>query len=124
MMNQPQPQRVNEDDTDMDEAQRVLYQGVPFTGEVVETDDEGTVIGLNTYRDGREDGPQREWFNDGMLRSEYHAAGGLPTGESREWHTNGQLARRQEFDQYGVLRLREVWDENGVAQNGESVNSW
>jgi antitoxin component YwqK of YwqJK toxin-antitoxin module len=124
MMNQPQPQRVNADDTDMDEAQRVLFQGVPFTGEVVELDDDGVVIELNTYRDGREDGPQREWFNDGMLRSEYHASGGSPTGESRDWHPNGQLARRQEFDQYGVLRLREVFSEDGVPQQGEYVNSW
>jgi antitoxin component YwqK of YwqJK toxin-antitoxin module len=122
-MSQPQPQRVNFDDTDMDASQRVLYQGELFTGEVVETDEDGVVIRVNTYRDGSEDGPQREWFNDGMLRSEYHATGGLPTGESRDWHENGQLSRRQEFDQYGHLRVREQWDENGVPK-GRPTNTW
>ncbi|HJP76361.1 MAG TPA: hypothetical protein VJ914_18985 [Pseudonocardiaceae bacterium] len=122
-MSQPQPQRVNADDTDMDESERVLYQGEPFTGEVVETDEDGVVIRLNNYLDGKEEGAQREWFNDGMLRSEYHATGGLPTGESREWHENGRLARRQEFDQYGHLRVREDWDEHGVA-DGEPMNTW
>ncbi|HEY4459878.1 MAG TPA: hypothetical protein VGN81_36545 [Pseudonocardiaceae bacterium] len=116
--------RINDDDTDMDESLRILYQGELFTGEVVETDDDGTVIRLNTYRDGRVDGVQREWFNDGMLRSEYQASMGFPAGESREWHENGQLALRQEFDEYGVLRKREVWDEHGVFQEGRSVDSW
>jgi antitoxin component YwqK of YwqJK toxin-antitoxin module len=115
-MSQPQPQRVNADDTDMDESERVLYQGAPFTGETVETDDDGVVIRVNTYRDGREDGLQREWFNDGMLRSEYNASEGLPRGEAREWHENGQLWRRQEFDRFGHLSVREEWDENGVAK--------
>ena len=123
-MSQPQPQRINEADTDMDEDERVLYQGVPFTGEVVETDEDGVVIGLNTYLDGRENGPQRAWYDDGTPRSEYQATAGVPTGESHRWHWNGKLARRQQYDEFGVVRLREVWDVDGVAQPGQYINSW
>jgi antitoxin component YwqK of YwqJK toxin-antitoxin module len=116
--------RLNADDVDLYEGTYVQYEGANFTGEVAETLDDGTVIGLNTYVDGLEDGPQRAWTDDGTLVSEYQAVRGMPVGEAKDWYANGQLRRRQEFDQHGTLRKRDVWDENGVPQPGESVNTW
>jgi antitoxin component YwqK of YwqJK toxin-antitoxin module len=70
-------------------------------------------VSLNTYVDGLEDGPQREWYQDGARLSEYQARQGMAVGEALRWHDNGQLAGRRWFDQYGSVREREAWDEQG-----------
>jgi antitoxin component YwqK of YwqJK toxin-antitoxin module len=116
--------RVDIADTEVDEAERVLYQGVPLTGEVDDAMPDGTVVTLKSYVDGREEGWQREWYEDGTRESEYRIVDGRLTGESLKWYPNGQLKRRQEFDQFGVLRKREAWDENGVLQSDQSVDTW
>jgi antitoxin component YwqK of YwqJK toxin-antitoxin module len=116
--------RVNIKDTTLSEGQEVLYQGVPLTGEVIRTTKDGTVVTSKWYRDGLEEGPQREWYGDGTRQSEYLVVDTNVSGQSLDWHRNGQLARRQEFDEYGELRKREVWDENGVPQPDEAVDDW
>lgn len=62
--------RVDEDDLDFDTDDYivVLYEGEPFTGEGVETDVDGNVLTLSTYVNGREHGPQYEWYSDGTPR--------------------------------------------------------
>lgn len=105
--------RVNMDDITRDQAEYVLYNGERFTGEVVETTDDGTVIGVNTYLDGSEDGPQREFYYDGAPRAEYWMVNGKVSGEARVWHENGQLARLQHWNEYGEMTKHEEWDENG-----------
>lgn len=110
--------RVNIDDIVRDQAEYVMYDGKEYTGEVVETLDDGTVITLNTYRIGREEGPQFEYYTDGSPRSEYWIVNGRLTGESREWHENGQLALRQRYDEFGNVSQRETWDENGQPEAG------
>jgi antitoxin component YwqK of YwqJK toxin-antitoxin module len=114
--------RVNIEDTTVDEGETVLYQGEPLTGEVVDTAPDGTVITLRSYRDGREEGPQREWYDDGTPESEYRVTDSKLTGETLDWHPNGRLARRQEFDEFGQLRMREVWDEDGQSVPNQSFD--
>jgi antitoxin component YwqK of YwqJK toxin-antitoxin module len=109
-------------DTTLGEGQEVLYQGVPLTGEVIRTTKDGVVVTSKWYRDGLEEGPQREWYGNGTPQSEYTVVDTNVTGQSLDWHRNGQLARRQEFDEYGELRKREVWDEDGVPQPDEAVD--
>ncbi|WP_316754204.1 toxin-antitoxin system YwqK family antitoxin [Streptomyces herbicida] len=108
-------QRIDIDDpeVDMDEAQRLLYRGKPFTGEVTEHL-AGKLVSLDIYVDGIQSGPSREWYKDGTLRSEGTVHKGLPRGEFKEWHPNGSLASRKIFDDDG-LTLREecTWDEDG-----------
>ncbi|HEX5402868.1 MAG TPA: hypothetical protein VFX16_11280 [Pseudonocardiaceae bacterium] len=114
--------RVDIEDTTLSEGQEVLYQGVPLTGEVIRTTAGGVVVTAKQYRDGLEEGTQREWYGDGTRQSEYTVVDTNVTGETLDWHRNGQLARRQEFDEYGELRKREVWDEDGVPQPDEAVD--
>lgn len=116
------PRRVRADDTTVDEREDVCYQGVPFTGLVFDTADDGTLITEKYYSDGREDGPQREWYDDGTPESEYQAQDGKVVGEALDWHANGQLARRQRFDRFGQLRSREVWDETGTPQPDQAFD--
>src|ERR1700742_5126572 len=115
---------VNIDDTTLGEGQEVLYQGAPPTGEVIRTTKDGVVVTSKWYRDGLEEGPQREWYGNGKPQSEYTVVDTNVTGETLDWHRNGQLARRQQFDEYGELRKREVWDEDGVPQPDEAVDDW
>lgn len=116
--------RVKADEITLHEGAYVMYDGALYTGEVVDTADDGTVLALNTYRDGVENGPQREFYEDGSPKTAYQAVNGMTVGEAQDWHVDGRLARRQEFDQYGELRKRDVWDEEGVLDPDEAVDNW
>lgn len=108
-------QRIDIDDPEvgMDEAQRLLYRGKLFTGEVTEQL-AGRLVSLDVYVDGVQDGPSCEWYKDGTLRSQGTVRNGLPCGEFKEWHLNGALASRKVFDADGLtLREEYEWDEHG-----------
>ncbi|QKW06204.1 hypothetical protein HUT18_07095 [Streptomyces sp. NA04227] len=97
----------------MDESEQLFYQGVPFTGEAVELQ-RGAVVSLNTYKEGVEDGPIRQWYVDGVLRSEGVMRDGFPVGEFRKWHHNGVLAARTIMSEDGLHQLTIFeWDESG-----------
>ncbi|WP_158628581.1 toxin-antitoxin system YwqK family antitoxin [Saccharopolyspora rhizosphaerae] len=89
------------------------YQGSPFTGEVVDFAADGTVIELTSYENGIEHGPQVEWFPNGTKQLEGRCDRGKAVGEWREWHSNGRLARYEEFDEFGELLKRQRWSEAG-----------
>ena len=106
--------RVNIDDTDMDKAQRFTYDGELFTGEVVETDRDGNVIGLTTVRDGIPHGPDLGWYPDGTLEGRTTVVDGMVVGVSSHWHPNGRLAEEREFDDRGQLVDVRRWREDGT----------
>ncbi|MFE3192747.1 toxin-antitoxin system YwqK family antitoxin [Nocardia sp. NPDC059240] len=91
----------------------VTYGGESFTGEMVETTASGEVLGVTGYRDGLQDGEQREWYPGGTLRLEGRCRVGLAVGRWREWHPNGQLAKEQTFDNQGNYVAVKTWDEDG-----------
>ncbi|MET9642566.1 toxin-antitoxin system YwqK family antitoxin [Streptomyces syringium] len=111
----PPKKRIDIDDpeVDMDDAQRLLYRGNPFTGEVTEHL-AGKLVSLDNYTDGTQDGLSLEWHTDGTLRSEGTVRMGLPCGEAKEWHPNGVLASWKKFSDDGLTLLEEsTWDESG-----------
>lgn len=65
------------------------------------------------YVDGIPNGPDREWWSDGTLKSEGQVRYGLPHGVFHEWHKNGQLAREKFFGDTGQLQTVLEWDEAG-----------
>lgn len=104
---------IDDPEVDMDDGHRLLYRGVPFTGEVTEYLS-GALVSLDGYADGVPHGLCREWYQDGTLRSQGVVHRGLPRGESREWHPNGVLSSRRVFDGDGLtLREDDAWDESG-----------
>lgn len=103
---------IDDPDVDMDAGQRLLYQGELFTGEVEERLGD-RVISLDVYVDGIQDGIEREWYEDGTLRSEGLVRRGRAVGFCREWHQNGTLAVEQVFDDAGFLVKERKWDEQG-----------
>ncbi|MET9320878.1 hypothetical protein ABZX75_11940 [Streptomyces sp. NPDC003038] len=104
---------VDDPDVDMDDAQRLLYRGELYTGEVIEYLS-GVLVSQDSYVSGLQDGLSREWYKDGTLRSEGTVRRGRPRGEFMEWHPNGVLKSRQIFDDSGlVLKEEYEWDETG-----------
>lgn len=105
--------RINREKTIMNAASIVLYEDEPFTGELVDLDDDGAMIGLTSYRGGLEHGPQYEWFPDGKKELEGQCGQGSAVGDWREWHENGNLAEYSHFNQYGELLHLQRWNEKG-----------
>lgn len=105
--------RVDVDDVENDGG-LVFYQGEPFTGEVVEQGEDGSLASLYTYDTGSEDGPYREWYPDDQLYKEGRMRRGLPVGLHRRWHANGVLAEEVLFGDHGDHQGRREWDESGA----------
>ncbi|WP_262387020.1 hypothetical protein [Streptomyces sp. TRM49041] len=108
--------RIDVDDpgVDMDDAQRMLYRGALFSGEVAEYQG-GHLISLDEYSGGVLNGLSREWYQDGTLRSEGVVRDGRAVGEFREWHPSGALKSRKLFDAASAsLREEDTWDERGA----------
>ncbi|WP_327729438.1 hypothetical protein OG250_26575 [Streptomyces sp. NBC_00487] len=104
---------------EVDDGERLFYQGELFTGEVVEFQG-SALVSLETHRDGIVDGPVRQWYEDGTLRADGTMRGGFPTGESRRWHPDGSLAAKRIMTEDGHRPLAELeWDENG-----KQILSW
>lgn len=101
--------RVHFDDTTTDDGTYVYVDGVPFSGEVVDTADDGTVISINTYAGGRQEGPQREFHYDGSPSRAFTAVRGVPVGEAWEWFAGGGPARLRVFDDSGRLVVDKSW---------------
>ncbi|MGX5182709.1 toxin-antitoxin system YwqK family antitoxin [Streptomyces avermitilis] len=104
---------VDDPEVNMDDGESISYRGTSFTGEVVECQ-RGALVSLNTYKDGVEDGPTREWYMDGTLRSEGVMRDGFPVGDLQSWHPNGRLAARMTMSDNGLRQLALLeWDEDG-----------
>ncbi|MFK8851044.1 toxin-antitoxin system YwqK family antitoxin [Streptomyces sp. Ac-502] len=96
-------------------AQRLLFRGEPFTGEVAEYHG-GSLTSLNEFSDGVLHGRCREWYRDGTPRSEGMARNGRAVGECREWHPDGVVKCRRFVDgSVASLREEQTWDERGDA---------
>jgi antitoxin component YwqK of YwqJK toxin-antitoxin module len=108
------PVRINIDDVDFDDGVNYLHDGLPMTGEVVETDHDGNVIELTPVVNGRANGVELSWYSDGTLHIETTVVDGRATGTSRRWHRNGQLAEERDFDPRGALVAIRLWDEDGT----------
>ncbi|MFE1763234.1 toxin-antitoxin system YwqK family antitoxin [Streptomyces angustmyceticus] len=105
--------RIEDDDCDVEEDTLVYYEGEPFTGEVVERDAEGRMIGLVHYVGGITSGPQTHWHPNGSKKMEGTVKRGEAVGEWRSWHANGQLSEYSLFSQDGEYMRRQRWDKDG-----------
>jgi len=98
--------------SDTDDGWMVRVDGVPFTGEVVDTKD-GRLEGITTYRDGELDGPEYWYYPDGTKESEGQHSMGTIVGEWRTWYPDGKLKEFNVFDRWGSIRKIQLWDVRG-----------
>ncbi|GAA3434361.1 toxin-antitoxin system YwqK family antitoxin [Kutzneria kofuensis] len=110
---------VQSADVDWDDSGRLVFEGVPFTGEAVTYNWLDEVRSLVTYVDGIREGAQREWYDGEELRSELTVHNGRVVGPAREWHPNGRPAREQWFDERGLPAAESRWDEDGRREASE-----
>lgn len=104
---------IDDPDVDMDDSETLFYQGEPFTGEAVEYQGD-SLVSLNTYKEGVEDGPVKEWYADGTPRSQGVMRGGFPVGEFNRWHPDGTPAAKTIMSADGLRQLAVTeWDESG-----------
>lgn len=115
--------RVNIDDTDFDDSLRYFYQGEPLTGEAVETDLDGNVIELTTFRNGVEEGPQLAWYSDGSPKYESRLSNGNPVGVVRKWYRSGQLQEEREFDQHSKMLGVRQWNDDGSLATEQKIGA-
>ncbi len=101
------------EDVEWDDAMTLLHNGEPVTGDVVETTVDGFVLSSDHYVAGVLDGPTREWWPGGPLKAEGTARGGRLVGTYREWHDNGTLALRKQYDADGLLVSERRFDRDG-----------
>lgn len=106
--------RIRDTDADGDADGTLLFNGVPFTGEVAAFWSDEVMQSLTTYENGVEHGPYREWHPNGVLRTQgqsdlrYGAA-----GIWREWDASGRLVSEKSFGEDGELDAVRRWDGDG-----------
>jgi antitoxin component YwqK of YwqJK toxin-antitoxin module len=89
------------------------HDGTPFSGLVYDTDESGSVISEQEFKNGAYDGTGRGWYPNGQLWTERRFKGGLLFSVSRVWHINGQLAE-EDFYEFGIRLHGKKWDEKGA----------
>lgn len=104
--------RVDHDEIEDDQG-LVFHHGEPFTGEVVESGADGSLVTLYTYDTGNPDGPYQEWYPDGRPYKEGWMRLGLPIGLHRRWYPDGRLAEESLFSDQGDQIDHRQWDEDG-----------
>lgn len=105
------PGRVR--DNQLDYGPDLIYYlaGARFTGIGYE-DVPGHGISEISYRDGFQDGPARDWYPMGALKSESWYHENMRHGYSREYNEH-QVKVLEEVYEYGILIRRTRWDDAG-----------
>ncbi|MBD1365225.1 endonuclease V [Mucilaginibacter sp. ZT4R22] len=74
-----------------------FYEGIPFTGTIVEYYNGGGIRCEEEVKDGHKDGAQREYYEDGKKKTEGFEQYNSPYGFFREWNESGDLTSQYYF---------------------------
>lgn len=104
--------RITDDDVEFDPITyrtyyRAAFRERPVTGEVWEVLPDGTAVGMTTYRDGVQDGPERMFYGNGRLHAEGLWESSRRVGVHRVWDQEGWLAEEVEYA--GGRTVRHTW---------------
>ncbi len=106
--------RVAYDEIDDDEDLCVTYAGQLYTGEVVQPGPYGLDLAVKEFKDGVPHGSSREYYDDGIAKSEEYFDMGTPQGVHRYWYPNGVLRREQHYSAAGLLLVDRKWSADGA----------
>ncbi|HLS00684.1 MAG TPA: hypothetical protein VK054_01680 [Beutenbergiaceae bacterium] len=116
--------RVNEEKLEYvyEEYGVALLNGESFTGESIEKSGD-TIISLTTFTNGAENGPKKEWYENGQIRlmGETRFPKGA-VGTWKKWSETGQLTEKKIFDEEGNLIRRQQWDMQGTLLKDDSYD--
>lgn len=83
-------------------AGRWSYNGIPFTGVTYEYWHNTQILNNESeHVDGYIEGLQREYHQNGQLKSEYYSKNGHVYRYVKEWNENGNLVYHVEYDDFG-----------------------
>lgn len=117
-MSQETPQlRVPAEALDYDGELLFTYRGEPFTGVAFE-DEPGKWLSELSYSDGMQQGPARDWYPSGKLKSESWYRENTLHGFSREYNEDETVVSEDIYE-YGIIIRRTRWDDAGIV-----TDSW
>ena len=83
--------------------QHGVYEHFSFNGEKEEIE----------YKNGVQEGIEKQWYANGQQKYEIHFVEGWEHGKKTRWHENGQLERIEHYNYMKLDGLCQKWDENG-----------
>lgn len=69
---------------------RVVFEGRPFTGMIVERYPDGSLSRWALALNGRRYYKELQWYPDGLRQSELPFVAGVPHGAAKTWHRTGE----------------------------------
>jgi len=100
----PKPGPVSKDASSKELSLRngILYDGIePFTGHLFNKYPSGKKRSEISYVNGRKDGFERQWYEDGSMAVERFYSEGTKIGLHRSWWENGQTKFEYHFNDAG-----------------------
>ncbi len=80
------------------------------------------------YKEGKLNGIQKDWYENGQLRCEFNYKEGKEEGIQKEWYENGQLWYEDNYKEGKQDGIQKSWYENGQLhykmyyKNGKLMN--
>lgn len=138
---------VNKTEITINKRGERVYQGSPFTGEMVSYFDSGQQATADEFLKGRRQGHAKKWFKSGLLgyesnylagrregytrswwfngnpRSEFFYVNGRPEGVAWRWYRSGAKFKKFNYQAGQPAGLQQAWRENGkLSSNFEYRN--
>ena len=88
----------------------------PLTGWAKMVNREGQLRNLEYYKDGKKDGLQTSWYENGQKYSEINHKDGTKHGLQTYWHENGQKQKEITLKDGGKHSTEIRWKKNGQKQ--------
>lgn len=109
--------------------QSTFNEGVD-NGEFKEWNEDGILIKISHYKQGKLHGKFNRYYSDGQKHFEVTYNNGEPNGEALEWYSNGQLKLRRIYENGVQNGSYTFWNSTGVKvldgqmQNDERDGEW
>ena len=93
----------------------ISYKGTPFTGKLVSyyDGDKTKLYQTGTVQDGKWDGQNEIYYEDGQLKEKITFQDGIKDGPKEKYYENGQLKSKRTFQDGKKDGISENYDENG-----------
>lgn len=105
--------RIDQNDTYVDETQRVFHEDELFTGELEHRDADGNLLELANYYEGVKHGVQEQWYPSGERKTRGISKMGKAVGDWYQWHPDGRPAMHRTFNDNGWPLHVKRWDAEG-----------
>lgn len=99
-----------------------LFQGVPYTGRIIDYYYSGKKQGEGAFVNGKTSGPRNIYYQNGKLQVEKNYSDGLENGWSKEYYEDGTLSQQGEYKEGKEQGIWENYFPNGQVSLRSSYN--